>query len=153
MQKNTSKIILDKEDENLLKKHKWYLKDGNYPTTTIKGKNIYIHHMILNTNQLIDHKNRNPLDNRRCNLRYATKSTNAMNSKLRKDNTSGIKGVSWNKEKEKWEVYITKNKKTIKLGYFENIKYAALYRANKEEELFGEFANYELINNIRKIYG
>lgn len=148
-----NRIILDDENKYLLDVYSWYLKDGVYPQTTINNKNVYIHHLILKTTDLIDHINRNPLDNRKCNLRCATKSTNAMNSKLRKDNASGIKGVSWNKSKKRWEVYININKKRIKLGYFKDLKEAALCRINKEKEVFGEFANYELINKIKELYG
>jgi hypothetical protein len=107
----------------------------------------------MKSNCLIDHIDRNPLNNRKSNLRFANKSTNAMNTKLRSDNSSGIKGVSWNKEKCLWETYINKNKKRIKLGYFKNTKDAALTRINAELEYFGEFANEELINKIKQQYG
>jgi hypothetical protein len=146
-------IILDDEDKYLLKNHNWWFKDNVYPQTKINGKNVYIHHLVMNNNSLIDHIDRNPLNNKKSNLRFATKSTNAMNVKIRKDNTSGIKGVSWNKKKERWEVYINKNKNRIKLGYFKELKLAALERANAELKFFGEFANKELINKIFEKYG
>lgn len=146
-------IIVDEEDEHLLEAHSWCFKDGKYPLARIKGKNVYLHHLILKSTFLVDHIDRNPLNNRRSNLRPSNKSTNSMNSKLRTDNTSGIKGVSWNKEKSLWEVYITKNKNRHRLGYFKELKDAALKRADAEMKVFGEFANRELINDIYKNYG
>lgn len=145
-------IQLDEKDKYLLEKYKFWLKDGLYPQTKIDGKNTYIYHLILNTNELVDHIDRNPLNNKRNNLRIATKSTNAMNSKLRSDNSSGIKGISWRKEKNSWETYININKKRIRLGYFKDIKEAALKRIEAEKIYFGEFANLELIKKVEEKY-
>lgn len=54
--------------------------------------------------ELIDHINRDPMDNRWCNLREANHSQNAYNMPIRNDNTSGVKGVHWNKKAKKWKV-------------------------------------------------
>ena len=59
---------------------------------------------VTDSNVLVDHINRDTRDNKKCNLRLATKSTNAMNTKIRKDNTSGIKGVTWSKKLLKWQI-------------------------------------------------
>lgn len=146
-------ILLDEEDKYLLEKYKFWLKDDKYLQTSINNKTVYIHHIIMNTNSLIDHIDRNPLNNKKSNLRIATKSTNAMNSKLRLDNTSGIKGVSWNKQKSKWEVYINKDNTRIRLGYYKNLKDAAFKRVDAELMYFKEYCNKELISEIIKKYG
>lgn len=146
-------IIVDKEYEYLLKKHSWYLKDGLYPQTTINNKNVYIYHIILNTNDLVDHIDRNPLNNRKNNLRLVSKSQNAMNSKKRIDNSSGIKGVSFNKSRNKYETYINIKGKRIRLGKFDNIKDAALKRIEAEKLYFGDFMNKELIKEMEEKYG
>jgi hypothetical protein len=72
-----------------------------------------------------DHRNRNKLDNRRCNLRPATDSQNQHNASKRKDNTSGYKGVSWHKRAGKWHARICVNGKRISLGYYVDPKEAA----------------------------
>lgn len=146
-------ILVDDEFKYILKKYKWYSKKEGHLRAKIDGKFIYLHHFILNTTELVDHIDRNPLNNKKCNLRLATKSQNAMNSKIRIDNKTGIKGVSYNKEKRKYEGYITINQKRIKLGYFKELKEAALKRADAEIKYFKEFANYDLINNIKEKYG
>lgn len=70
----------------------------------------------------IDHMDRNPSNNIISNLRQATRSQNLANSNTRKDNTSGIKGVSWCKAAKKWRSRISIKGKEINLGLFEHIK-------------------------------
>lgn len=66
----------------------------------------------------IDHINRLRRDNRWCNLRKATNSENQFNSFLRCDNTSGHKGVSFDRNSGKWRAYMQNNKKWKHLGLF-----------------------------------
>jgi hypothetical protein len=66
----------------------------------------------------LDHENGNTIDNRIDNLRLATHSQNIANSRLRRDSTSGFKGVSFYKAEQKWGAYINKNKKRYFLGLF-----------------------------------
>lgn len=66
----------------------------------------------------IDHKNRNKCDNRWCNLRDATRSQNQQNTKVRVDNTSGIKGAFFDKRRGTWYAGITVNGKRKNLGAF-----------------------------------
>ena len=79
-------------------------------------------------------------DNRKENLRIATQSQNLMNTRLRKDNTSGVKGVHWRKDTHKWLATIWINKKPISLGCFENFDDAVKARKKAEEKYFGEFS-------------
>lgn len=132
-------VLVDTEDVYLLTRYTWHIKKTGHVRTRINGKNTYLHSLILNARSLIDHINRNPLDNRRINLRLATKSTNAMNTDIREDNTSGYKGISWSKSRFKWEVYITANKKTIKLGRYLDINEAIKVRLEAEIKYFGEY--------------
>lgn len=87
-----------------------------------------------------DHKDRNPLNNRRHNLRIATATENAQNSSVNKNNTSGFIGVGWNKKAEKWVAYIVVNKQHLHLGYFLNKTDAIKARLNAEAKYFKEFA-------------
>lgn len=66
----------------------------------------------------IDHINRDPLDNRPENLREVTRSENEMNKLPSKRNSSGIKGVSWEKRRSKWRAQITANGEYKYLGSF-----------------------------------
>jgi len=90
----------------------------------------------------IDHVNGIRNDNRWINLREATISQNGANSNIRTDNTSGIKGVSWNREKEKWRVRINIDKKEMFLGYFDNIEDAKIAYKSAAIKHFGEYARF-----------
>jgi hypothetical protein len=68
---------------------------------------------------MVDHINGNTLNNCRNNLRVTNKSLNGYNAKIKSNNTSGYRGVSFNKKKRKWEAYIWLNKRRYHLGYFE----------------------------------
>lgn len=72
----------------------------------------------------IDHEDNNPDNNVWTNLRLATEGQNISNSKRRKDNKSGFKGVSWRRAAQKWEVSIAHNKKKIFLGLHDDPKIA-----------------------------
>ena len=87
-----------------------------------------------------DHINRNPLDNRKNNLRPANTTENAMNRSINSKNTSGVIGVSWHKRDEVWSAYINLNKKRISLGSFVNKNEAIQARLRGEIKYFGEFA-------------
>ncbi len=61
---------------------------------------------------------------------------NTIKSKIRKDNTSGVKGVSWYRSTNKWIAHITFQKKKYNLGYYENIEDAIKARENAENKFF-----------------
>ena len=107
-----------------------------------KRKTIYMHRQILRskTSRETDHWNHDTLDNRKRNLRKCSTSNNRMNCRLRSDNTSGFKGVSWNKALEKWTVFIAANGKHKNIGSFDNLIQAAKVYDAKAKELHGEFA-------------
>lgn len=67
------------------------------------------------------------------NCRWATKLEQSINQRKRKDNTSGYRGISWNKSGEKWNPYIHRKGKKIHLGYFTSLEEAVKVR--KEAEL------------------
>lgn len=89
----------------------------------------------------IDHINRDRGDDSWKNIREASRSENQRNTGIRRDNTSGYKGVSWNARRSKWVAYVNKDGKRIFLGYF-TCKHEA-HRAYCEaaERLHGKYAN------------
>lgn len=130
------------EDFENISSMNWYYRDG-YACSRSDGKSKMMHHVIIGKGQ--DHINRNPLDNRRCNLRPCTKSQNGANSKLSKRNTSGYRGVYWSKQKRKWHSSIKKDNKDNHIGFFMDKEEAALAWNEKAKELFGEFAYMNII--------
>ncbi|MCC6776684.1 MAG: HNH endonuclease [Hyphomicrobiales bacterium] len=88
----------------------------------------------------IDHRNLDKKDNRWSNLRAATRSGNMANTGARADNTSGLKGVTWDKHRNKWLAQIRVNGKNKFLGRFECLEAAHAAYVAKAKEMFGEFA-------------
>jgi hypothetical protein len=87
----------------------------------------------------IDHINRIRTDNRFCNLRLASKKQNMENTTTRKDNKSGMTGVSWSKATKKWRAYVTHNRKQMHLGTFESKEDAINMANNKRKELYTHY--------------
>jgi len=83
----------------------------------------------------IDHINRDRLDNRIANLREATDAQSRQNTSLSKSNTSGVKGVTWDKTSQKWFAKINCNYKQIPLGRFVDIKDATNAYAEAKKRL------------------
>lgn len=139
---NTGNEFVFDYTEDLLKKlsgRTWSeSRDGYLYSYDKKGKRIYAHHFILPKRKdlVTDHIDQNKKNNRSSNLRYATKSQNSFNGKVRKNNKSGIIGVSWCRKSKKWKATIRVNRKKIHLGFFEDLKDAAKARFSAEEKYF-----------------
>lgn len=88
----------------------------------------------------VDHINGNGLDNRRCNIRFCTKAQNARNQQLSNRNTSGCKGVYFDKNSNKWRARIMVDKKFISLGYYSSIENASFAYEKASIEHHGEFS-------------
>ena len=90
--------------------------------------------------QIVDHIDRDKLNCQRANLRFTTKQQNTVNSGMWSNNTSGIKGVYWDKARNKWHAQIKVNQKTIGLGRFDTLELATTVRDNAARHYFGHFA-------------
>lgn len=137
------KVIIDENMFETLRKHTWYSNPEGYIFTMDGKKRIFLHRMIVDcpAHLEVDHINRNPLDNRKVNLRVATRSQNLQNRTSKKDAfTSNYKGVSWDKTRTKWRATIQLDKKSKTIGRFRTEKEAALAYNEKAKELHGEFA-------------
>lgn len=123
--------LVDDEDFEYVNRVKWrVLPSGNifYATRSIqinyKKKNILMHRLILRLRKNschVDHINGNGLDNRKINLRIVNRNQNMRNlTRTRINNTSGYRGVSYDKREQKWIAYIYLNGKQKKLGRYIN---------------------------------
>jgi len=92
--------------------------------------------------EYVDHINNNRCDNRWSNLRGVDRAGNAMNALMRKDNKSGVKGVSWKKKNSKWVVQASINGRVRHIGLFDDLELAELVAIEAREKYHGEFANH-----------
>lgn len=88
----------------------------------------------------MDHRDLDRSNNRWSNLRLASNTENGANRAKGKNNTSGHKGVSWCKNRQKWQAGIKINYRRKALGRFDTKEEAAAAYAVAAQELFGEFA-------------
>lgn len=142
---NTNReFYFDWDDFDLIKEYCWVeITMGNNYKCLI-AHNIYGEGYVRMTALLgckhYDHKNRNPFDNRRENLREATHSQNMMNRNISSNNTSGVIGVGWHKKSNQWQSRIYINKVQQTLGMFSDKEEAIKARLVAEQKYYGEFA-------------
>jgi hypothetical protein len=141
--------IVDDEDFEYLSKMKWRNEKG-YAKSGGAYNSVYMHRLIMNppNDMQIDHKNNNPLDNRKVNLRIVTDAQNKYNTRMRdglKKNKSGYKGVWKPKWSKKFIAEIRFEKKKYHLGSFSDKKEAAIAYDKKAIEFFGEYANLNIL--------
>ena len=89
----------------------------------------------------VDHIDNNKLNNNLINLRFATHTQNGQNRSMSSKNTSGTKGVHWNKKNNKWTAQITINGKRINLGSFLDKDDAINIIVQRAKDEFGEYIN------------
>jgi hypothetical protein len=92
---------------------------------------------------LLDHVNGDKTDNRIENLRIGNPEMNMQNMRLRRDSTSGIKGVSWHKQSNRWTGQVWHRNKIYLAGSFTDKEECAAAVRKLREELHGEFARHE----------
>jgi len=145
--------IVDDEDFEWANQWKWYLNTSGYAVRVDyhqQKRTIYLSRMICHTpiEMETDHINGNRLDNREINLRICTRTQNRQNRIIHKNNSSGYKGVTFDKRKRKWCAQI-KCSKHIHLGYFDCLKDAARAYDLAAKKYFGEFArlNFQFIDS------
>ena len=144
MSNTQNEMLCDQDDMEKLLQYYWNENRDGYARSLYQNKRILAHRIVMNAgdyngNNLVDHINGNTLDNRKGNLRMATQSQNHMNSILKSDNTSGYRGVQFDKNKGKWYAVIQKDYKRYFCGYYNTREEAAEAYSKKADELFGEF--------------
>lgn len=144
---NQREVIVDTNQLDTLKKFSWYIDGHDYAYTLLGTKMLHMHRLLCPMGDVVDHINRNPLDNRLSNLRPATRSENAINRGKTKANTSGYKGVALNKQTGKYKAAIRVNYELIHLGTYKTKEDAALAYNKAALKYFGEFAYLNVITN------
>ena len=144
--------IVDDEDYERVNQYTWFMHTAGYAIRHGKRRKgerskVFMHHEINGYPEMgmqVDHINRNPLDNRKSNLRFCSVSQNQANTTMHVDNTSGKKGVTWHKRNKKWQAQIMCGGKHNYLGQYDNLELANTAYEEAAKRLFGDYA---LLNN------
>ena len=124
-------------------RRRWHMHQ-DYPATTLgsgkKAYKLYLHRFVMSAKSgtIVDHKNGDHLDNRRANLRLASKGENTINRDRLPTNGAGYKGVS--KRGKTYRAFVHKDGTTIYLGTFPTAKAAACAYNGGAKKHFGKFA-------------
>ena len=141
---NGDEFYFDKEDIEKIMPYTWYINSAGY----VAGKKFgdvfdtLMHRLIMNASKdkQVHHKNQKKNDNRKQNLQLCTNKENSRHKKKMKSNTSGVIGVSWSSNMNKWHAQIMVDYNNINLGYFEDIDEAKQAYNTAKHKYFGEFA-------------
>lgn len=146
----THVVLYDEQDAHKVEPWSWSLFKGHNTyyaarrTPRPNRKTILMHREVTDCpkGMMVDHINRNGLDNRRANLRVCTMSENMMNRTKTKQNSTGYKGVYHTDDSKvnPYKAKIQKDKKVYCIGRYSTAKEAARAYDAKAKELFGEFA-------------
>jgi hypothetical protein len=146
--------IVDADMFEVLSRYNWAVSPGRtgncsyakrsrvLSDTITSASSIWMHRQVLGVNCIVDHINRNGLDNRRSNLRIANQSQNLANSRKR-NSKSGLKGVRYVADCKKWAAYITVSYKQIYLGLFPSPEEAHEAYCHAARQHFGTFARFD----------
>ena len=146
-------FTIDAADYDEIKDHYWFIdKHNGYVETRIKRKRLLLHRLIMKAEEgsIIDHINHDKTDNRKVNLRVVTAMQNAINRKLRVNNTSGYPGVlnRTDQRGKPWHASITVDKHVIHLGTYDTFDEAVAARKAAERKYFGEYSYAQSIASV-----
>lgn len=142
-------FYFDLEDYDIIKDYCWseHVSSNNYHSLQAydakTSQHIRMQWLIIGKHT--DHKDLNPLNNMKSNLRSATYKENSQNGPKRKNNTSGVTGVSWHKASNRWYARIQNNGNEIGLGFFTDKDDAIRARLLAEKKYYGLFASQQYL--------
>jgi HNH endonuclease len=122
--------IVDRDNANL-DQFKWHKDKDGYAIGYSKGKHFKLHQIVLGESRedhVVDHINRDKLDNRKDNLRLVSYHVNSINHTISSRNTSGVAGVHWSKKDKSWIAKITARGVTTFLGLYPTLEQASRVR-------------------------
>lgn len=130
--------IVDDEDFKRVALFKWSYCPAGYAVRIVGGKYVYLHRLIVDApaDSIVDHINRDTLDCRRSNLRVGNKCLNSINRGPQSNNTSGHRGVNFNKRYGTWDARIKSDGRVRNLGRFKRIEDAVAARQAAEREYY-----------------
>lgn len=141
-----TETIFNKKYYNFVKQYCWWVQGGHvYGNVDDRTRALAVvimeesEFVKIGRGYVVDHINRDPLDNRRSNLRICIYSENAANHGLQKNNTSGATGAYYDKKYDRWMAKIGFKGKLIHLGFFDDKEDAIKARKRAEREYFGRF--------------
>jgi hypothetical protein len=144
--------LIDPSDVEKVTRWRWtVIGKYAYRPEMVDGRldHIYLHRFILDFPVgIVDHINRNPLDNRRTNLRIVTQAQNLMNRGKNKNNSSGYKGVYKHSNANVWVAEITKGRVKVRRACFPSAIQAAQAYDRWAREFHGEYACVNFSNEV-----
>lgn len=146
-------VVVDREDYPYLSQFNWFVDRKGYALRSLprnggQSLKVRLHRELIGAKkgEIVDHINRDKLDNRKSNLRIVTPSQSCMNQGLRKDNQCGYRGVSYRKDSGKWRAWINIDHKRTHLGSYTTADEAALAYNVAAMKYFQEYA---VLNEVK----
>ncbi len=145
--------LVDDADFALVSRWKWFADSQGYAARTEylgggrrnrkRYRTVRMHRVLLNVppGLYVDHINGNTADNRRINLRPATKQQNGINHRKRQGCSSRFKGVQWRADRRRWLVKVQVARKQVLIGHFRSERAAAMAYDLWTLDLNGQFAS------------
>lgn len=131
------KIYADAADYEKLSRYSWCISAKGYPVANINNRLRKMHQYLIDipAGKVVDHINRNPLDNRRKNMRICSRKENGRNISSK----NAVHGIRKTKS-EKYAVRITSDSKEKYIGTFSTYAEAVEARYKAEDMYHGEYA-------------
>ena len=137
---NGAEMMFDVSDLELVSAYPWHIDSLGYPRAWTGDEETRLHRLLIPCvpdGLVVDHINRNKMDNRRANLRVVTQKENNQNITVHKNNTSGVSGVFFDKRAKRWRAQISRDGKTTHVGIFDCFDDAVAARKDAEKKFYG----------------